>query len=67
MHVYAPDQKEYIPVSFTVETSDSIKMPLPGTAIVQQMFKNLDAEGLRDKGTQAVVTAVEKLAKEKLA
>jgi DsbC/DsbD-like thiol-disulfide interchange protein len=25
MHVYAPEQKEYIPVSFTVETSDSIK------------------------------------------
>jgi hypothetical protein len=31
------------------------------------MFKNLDAEGLKDKGTQAVVVTVEKLAKEKLA
>jgi 3-hydroxyisobutyrate dehydrogenase len=50
-----------------METSDSLKMPLVGTAVVQQMFKNLDAEGLRDKGTQAVVVAVEKLAKEKLA
>ena len=25
MHVYAPEQKDYIPVSFTVEASDSIK------------------------------------------
>ncbi len=60
--------KDYLKdLRIIMETSDSIKMPLPGTAIVQQMFKNLDAEGMRDKGTQAVVTAVEKLAKEKLA
>ena len=59
--------KDYLKdLRIIMETSDNIKMPLPGTAIVQQMFKNLDAEGMRDKGTQAVVTAVEKLAKEKL-
>jgi len=60
--------KDYLKdLRIIMETSDSVKMPLPGTAIVQQMFKNLDAEGMKDKGTQAVVTAVEKLAKEKLA
>jgi 3-hydroxyisobutyrate dehydrogenase len=60
--------KDYLKdLRIIMETSDSIKMPLPGTAIVQQMFKNLDAEGLKDKGTQAVVVTVEKLAKEKLA
>jgi 3-hydroxyisobutyrate dehydrogenase len=59
--------KDYLKdLRIIMETSDSIKMPLVGTAVVQQMFKNLDAEGMRDKGTQAIVTAVEKLAKEKL-
>ena len=59
--------KDYLKdLRIIMETSDSVKMPLVGTAVVQQMFKNLDAEGMRDKGTQAVVTAVEKLAKEKL-
>jgi len=60
--------KDYLKdLRIIMETSDSVKMPLVGTAVVQQMFKNLDAEGLKDKGTQAVVVAVEKLAKEKLA
>ena len=60
--------KDYLKdLRIIMETSDSIKMPLVGTSIVQQMFKNLDAEGLMDKGTQVVVVAVEKLAKEKLA
>jgi 3-hydroxyisobutyrate dehydrogenase len=60
--------KDYLKdLRIIMETSDSIKMPLVGTAIVQQMFKNLDAEGLRDKGTQVVVVVVEKLAKESLA
>jgi 3-hydroxyisobutyrate dehydrogenase len=39
--------KDYLKdLRIIMETSDSIKMPLPGTAIVQQMFKNLDAEGM---------------------
>ena len=59
--------KDYLKdLRIIMETSDSLKMPLIGTAVVQQLFKNLDAEGLRDKGTQAVVVAVEKLAKIKL-
>lgn len=48
------------------ETASEIKMPLIGTSIVYQLFRGLDAEGLRDKGTQAVIKAVENLAGEKL-
>lgn len=48
------------------ETASEIKMPLIGTSIVYQLFRCLDAEGLRDKGTQAVIKAVENLAGEKL-
>jgi 2-hydroxy-3-oxopropionate reductase len=59
--------KDYIKdLRIIMETAAETKMPLPGTAIVQQMYRNLDAEGLRDKGTQAVIVAVEKLANKKL-
>ncbi len=59
--------KDYLKdLRIIMETSDSLKMPLVGTAIVQQMFKNLDAEGLKDKGTQAIIVSVEKLAGKKL-
>jgi len=59
--------KDYIKdLRIIMETAAEIKMPLLGTALVQQMFRNCDAEGLRDKGTQAVVVAVEKLAGQKL-
>jgi 3-hydroxyisobutyrate dehydrogenase len=36
--------------------------PLPGTALVHQLFAALEAEGLGDAGTQALVKALEKLA-----
>ncbi len=36
--------------------------PLPGTALVHQLFTALEAEGLGDAGTQALVKALEKLA-----
>jgi 3-hydroxyisobutyrate dehydrogenase len=36
--------------------------PLPGTALVHQLFAALEAEGLGDEGTQALVKALEKLA-----
>jgi hypothetical protein len=41
-------------------------MPLPATSLVHQMFIHCAAEGMRDKGTQAVAVAVEKLAKQKI-
>jgi 3-hydroxyisobutyrate dehydrogenase len=67
---YAPGfkVKDYIKdLRIIMETAAETKTPLVETAVVQQMFRNLDAEGLRDKGTQAVIVAVEKLAGRKLA
>jgi 3-hydroxyisobutyrate dehydrogenase len=66
---YAPGfkVKDYIKdLRIIMETAAETKTPLVETAVVQQMFRNLDAEGLRDKGTQAVIVAVEKLAGKKL-
>ena len=60
--------KDYIKdLRIIMETAAETKTPLVETAVVQQMFRNLDAEGLRDKGTQAVIVAVEKLVGKKLA
>jgi 3-hydroxyisobutyrate dehydrogenase len=67
---YAPGfkVKDYIKdLRIIMETAAETKTPLVETAVVQQMFRHLDAEGLRDKGTQAVIVAVERLAGGKLA
>jgi 3-hydroxyisobutyrate dehydrogenase len=59
--------KDYLKdLRLIMETASEIKMPLACTAVVHQMYRSLDAMGLRDKGTQAVVRAVEKLAEAKL-
>lgn len=59
--------KDYLKdLRLIMETAAEIQMPLMGTSIVSQMFRNLDAEGLGDKGTQAVISVVEKLAGSKL-
>ena len=59
--------KDYLKdLRIIMETAAELQMPLMGTAVVQQMFKSCDAEGLREKGTQAVVRAVEKFAEERL-
>lgn len=49
-------------LSFAAE----LGLPLPGTALVQQMLRAVEAEGLEEKGTQAAIVAVEKLAGRKL-
>lgn len=55
--------KDYIKdLRLISETTAELKLPLLGTSLVQQMFRILDAEGLRDKGTQAVIKAVERVA-----
>ena len=41
-------------------------LPLPCTALVQQMFCATEAEGMSEKGTQALIVATEKLAAKKL-
>jgi 3-hydroxyisobutyrate dehydrogenase len=45
-----------------LELANQGATPLPGTALVHQLFAALEAEGLRDAGTQALVKALEKLA-----
>ncbi len=40
----------------------ALSVPLPGTALVHQLFTALEAEGLGQEGTQALVKAIEKLA-----
>lgn len=44
-----------------------VSLPLPGTALVNQMFRSAEAEGLGAKGTQALIVAMEKLAGFKIA
>ncbi|MFH0849873.1 MAG: NAD-binding protein, partial [Candidatus Bathyarchaeota archaeon] len=59
--------KDYLKdLGIIMDTAAASKMPLPATSLVQQMFRHCDAMGMRDKGTQAVVVAVEKLANKKL-
>ncbi len=59
--------KDYIKdLRLIMEAAADAEMPLMGTSVVQQMFRSLDAEGLRQKGTQAVIRAVEKLAGNRL-
>jgi 3-hydroxyisobutyrate dehydrogenase len=45
-----------------LELANQGATPLPATALVHQLFAALEAEGLRDAGTQALVKALEKLA-----
>lgn len=46
-----------------LSAAEELNLPLPGTALVQQMFRVVEADGFGDKGTQAAILAIEKLAK----
>ena len=45
-----------------LELANQRSAPLPGTALVHQLFAALEAEGLGEEGTQSLVKALEKLA-----
>jgi 3-hydroxyisobutyrate dehydrogenase len=45
-----------------LEAAEKLGLPLPGTGLVQQLFSALEAEGLGEEGTQALLKALEKLA-----
>jgi 3-hydroxyisobutyrate dehydrogenase len=47
-------------------TAASLKVPLPCTSLVYQLFLSVEASGLEEQGTQAAVIAMEKLANIKL-
>lgn len=44
-----------------LEAASEFNLPLPGTAIVNQIFRIVEAEGLGEKGTQAAIKAMEKI------
>jgi 3-hydroxyisobutyrate dehydrogenase len=44
-----------------LETSAATRTPLPGTALVNQVFGMLEAQGRGREGTQAIVDAVGRL------
>lgn len=55
--------KDYLKdLRLIMEAAAEMKMPLVETSVVHQMFRSLEAEGLTQKGTQAVIRAVERLA-----
>jgi 3-hydroxyisobutyrate dehydrogenase len=59
--------KDYLKdLRLIMEAAADVNMPLVGTSVVHQMFRSLEAAGLTQKRTQAVILAVEKLAGEKL-
>lgn len=45
-----------------LEAARDMKLPLPTTSMVHQMYASLEAEGLGNEGTQALVKVYEKLA-----
>lgn len=44
-----------------LEAASQMNLPLPGTALVHQLFRAVEAEGLGNKGTQSLIHALEKL------
>jgi 3-hydroxyisobutyrate dehydrogenase len=45
-----------------LEAADPMKLPLPATVVVQQLFRAVEAAGGGDLGTQAIIQSLEKLA-----
>lgn len=45
-----------------LSAADELKVPLPGTSLVSQLFRSLEAAGMGQNGTQALITVLEKLA-----
>ena len=45
-------------LGLVLETAAKEALPLPGTALVQQMLRILQAQGRGSEGTQAIVDAV---------
>ena len=59
--------KDYLKdLRLIMEAASDAKMPLVSTSVVHQLYKSLEADGLTQKGTQAVIKAIEKLAAQEL-
>ena len=44
-----------------LSAADELSVPLPGTGLVHSLFNAVEAAGMGEKGTQALITALEKL------
>jgi len=49
-----------------LEAASELKLPLPGVSLVTQLFRAVEAGGGADMGTQALVTALERLGEHRL-
>ena len=49
-----------------LDTAATLNLPLPCTSLVYQMFRAVEAMGFGEKGTQASILTMEKLAEQKL-
>ncbi|MCX8171360.1 MAG: 2-hydroxy-3-oxopropionate reductase [Candidatus Bathyarchaeota archaeon] len=49
-----------------LELAAELNLPLPGTALVHQLLRIVEAEGLGEEGTQAAIVAMEKISGRKL-
>jgi len=49
-------------LGLALDTARSLSLPLPGTSLVDALFRSAEAHGLQEKGTQALIVALEALA-----
>lgn len=64
-HDFAPGFKirlQQKDLRLALETAEKLKVPLPATGLVNQLFRAVEAMGKGEEGTQALITALEKLA-----
>ncbi len=53
-------------LQLVLSLASEMGLPMPGTALVNQMLRAVEAEGLGDEGTSAAIVAMEKLAGRKV-
>lgn len=49
-------------IRLALATAEALKLPLPGTGLVQQLFRTSEAQGLGEQGTQALIAGIEEMA-----
>ena len=49
-------------IRLAIATAEALKLPLPGTGLVQQLFRASEAQGLGEQGTQALIAGIEEMA-----
>jgi len=50
---------------YVLATADEVDAPLPATALIHELYARLEAKGLGEVGTQAIIAAVEGMAAER--